>query len=121
MRKLGSIVGIGAISLLVAAVSGFGGQAIGAATAQKVTVGMSEFKFAVTPKTVKKNVPVTFALTNKGSTSHDFKIGGKKSPRLAAGKKGTLKVTFKKGGRYSYLCTVPGHAAAGMKGVLVVK
>jgi uncharacterized cupredoxin-like copper-binding protein len=26
-----------------------------------------------------------------------------------------------KKGRYSYLCTVPGHAAAGMKGVFTVR
>ena len=29
-------------------------------------------------------------------------------------------VTFKKKGAYPYLCTVPGHAAAGMKGVFTV-
>jgi uncharacterized cupredoxin-like copper-binding protein len=121
VRKIGSIVGLGTIAVLVAAVSAFGGQATGGATTQKVAVGMREFKFAVTPKTVKKNVPVAFALTNSGTTGHDFKIGGKKSLLVSAGKKGTLKVTFKKAGRYSYLCTLPGHAAAGMKGVLVVK
>ena len=121
MRKIVSIVALGALAALVATVSALGARATGSATAQKVTVGMREFKFAVSPKTVKKNVPVTFGLTNNGSTGHDFKIGGKKSPLVAASKKGTLKVTFKKAGRYSYLCTVPGHAAAGMKGVLVVK
>jgi uncharacterized cupredoxin-like copper-binding protein len=121
VRKIVSIVALGAMVALAATVSALGARATSAATAQKVTVGMSEFKFAVTPKTVKKNVPVTFALTNKGTTGHDFKIGGKKSPLVGASKKGTLKVTFKKAGRYSYLCTVPGHAAAGMKGVLVVK
>ena len=120
MRKIVSIVALAAVLTLAVAVSALGARSSGSAT-QKVTVGMSEFKFAVTPRTVKKNVPVTFALTNKGTTGHDFKIGGKKSPLVAAAKKGTLKVTFKKAGRYSYLCTVPGHAAAGMKGVLVVK
>jgi len=29
-------------------------------------------------------------------------------------------VTISKAGSYPYLCTVPGHAAAGMKGVLRV-
>ena len=121
MRKIVSVVGIGETAALVATVSALGAGTTGSATAQKVTVSMTEFKFSVTPKTVKKNDPVTFALTNKGTTGHDFKIGGKKSPLVAAAKKETLKVTFKKAGRYSYLCTVPGHAAAGMKGVLVVK
>ena len=32
----------------------------------------------------------------------------------------TLKYTFKTAGKYEYLCTVPGHAAGGMKGVLKV-
>lgn len=120
MRRIVSIVALGAVVALAVAVSAFGSRSSAAAT-QKVTVGMSEFKFAVTPKTVKKNVPVAFALTNKGTIGHDFKIGGKKSPVLAAGTKGTLKVTFKKAGRFSYLCTLPSHAAAGMRGVLVVK
>jgi uncharacterized cupredoxin-like copper-binding protein len=120
VRKIVSVVALGAVVALAVAVSAFGSRSSGAAT-QKVTVGMSEFKFAVTPKTVKKNVPVAFALTNKGTVKHNLKIGGKKSADLNPGKKATLTVTFKKPGRYAYLCTLPGHAAAGMKGVLVVK
>jgi plastocyanin len=88
---------------------------------QKVAVGMKEFAFAVTPKTVKKGVPVNFTVTNRGKIGHDFKIAGKKTPVLAAGGKKTLKVTFAKAGRYAYLCTLPSHAAAGMKGTLVVR
>jgi uncharacterized cupredoxin-like copper-binding protein len=53
--------------------------------------------------------------------SHDFKIAGKKTPLLAKGKSGTLRVTFAKAGRYAFLCTVPGHAAGGMKGILTVR
>jgi uncharacterized cupredoxin-like copper-binding protein len=30
-------------------------------------------------------------------------------------------VTFAKKGRYPYSCTVPGHAAAGMKGTFTVR
>jgi uncharacterized cupredoxin-like copper-binding protein len=40
---------------------------------------------------------------------------------LQPGKRARLFVTFKKKGNYSYLCTVPGHAAAGMKGVFAVR
>jgi uncharacterized cupredoxin-like copper-binding protein len=58
---------------------------------------------------------------NKGETVHDFKVNRKKTPIYDAGKGGTLKVTFTKRGKYPFLCTVPGHAASGMKGVLTVK
>jgi uncharacterized cupredoxin-like copper-binding protein len=39
---------------------------------------------------------------------------------IAGGKSATLTVTLKKGKKYPYLCTVPGHAAAGMKGTIKV-
>ena len=121
MSKIVLVVGLGAVAALAVAVSALGAGAAGSATPQRVTVAASEFKFVVAPKTVKKNAVITFAVTNKGTIGHDFKIGGKKSAVIAAGKKGTLKVTFKKAGRYPYLCTLPSHAAAGMKGVLTVK
>ena len=91
-----------------------------AADATTVTVKMSEFKFVLSRKTVPKG-STTFVVTNVGKLPHDFKIAGKKTPIYGAGKKGTLSVKFTKAGKFPYLCTVPGHAAAGMKGVLTVK
>ena len=64
---------------------------------------------------------VNFRVTNRGKLRHDFKIAGKKTAQLAPGKAATLRVTFKKAGKFAYLCTLPGHAAGGMKGVLTVK
>jgi uncharacterized cupredoxin-like copper-binding protein len=89
-----------------------------AATAATVTVTMKEFKFVLSKKTVPHGT-VTFRLVNKGKLDHDFKIAGKKSKLIKPGRSGKLIVTLKKG-RLAYLCTVPGHAAAGMKGKLSV-
>ena len=83
-----------------------------------VAVGMTEMKFTFSKKVVPAGT-VTLKLTNKGFLPHDIKIAGKKSPRIAAKKTGVLKVILKPG-KYAYLCTVPGHAAAGMKGTLTV-
>jgi len=88
------------------------------ATATKVLVAASEFKFVLSKKRVPRGT-VIFVVTNRGTAPHDFKIKGKKTPLLPAGKSATLKVVFPKG-KFPYLCTVPGHAAAGMKGVLTV-
>jgi uncharacterized cupredoxin-like copper-binding protein len=87
-------------------------------TTTKVTVTMKEFKFILS----KKSVPhgkVVFKLVNKGHLAHDFKIGTKKSSLVQPGKSGSLTVTLAKG-KHPYKCTVAGHAAAGMKGVLKV-
>lgn len=89
----------------------------------KVTVTMREFSFTLSKKTVARpagasSVTVVFTVINKGAIPHDFSFGtlGKKTPLISPGQRQTLKVTFKKKGRFAYLCTVPRHANAGMAG-----
>jgi uncharacterized cupredoxin-like copper-binding protein len=119
-RKGSALVVLIASLSLVAAVSAFGGSSSTDATTITVTLGKpSEFKITLSKKTIVKGV-TTFKVTNKGGISHDFKIAGKKTPSLKAGKAATLKATLK-AGKYPFLCTLPGHAAAGMKGTLTVK
>jgi len=85
-----------------------------AGTATTVTVKESEFKFVLSTKTARHGV-VVFKLVNKGKIAHDFKIAGKKSPKLAPGKSATLRVTLTKG-NHPYICTIDSHAKFGMKG-----
>jgi uncharacterized cupredoxin-like copper-binding protein len=89
------------------------------ATASSVTVTATEFKFKLS-KTSVPHGAVTFTVVNKGKLPHDFKIAGKKTPLLKPGKSAKLSVTLK-AGKNAYLCTVAGHAAAGMKGVVTGK
>jgi uncharacterized cupredoxin-like copper-binding protein len=90
------------------------------ATTVTVTAGSpTEFKFKLSTASVKAGA-VTFKVTNKGTLPHDFKIAGKTTPLLQSGKSATLKVTIKKG-KNAYMCTVSGHAAAGMKGTVTGK
>lgn len=92
-----------------------------AATTVTVTAGKpSELRFTLSKKTVPVGA-VTFKVANRGATQHDFKIAGKKTRLLSAGQSAMLNVTFNRAGRYPYLCTVPGHAAGGMKGTLTVR
>jgi uncharacterized cupredoxin-like copper-binding protein len=89
------------------------------ATTVTVTAGKpSEFHFTLSKKSGKAGA-YTFKVTNKGTLPHDFKIGGKKTKLLTPGQSASLTVTLKKGS-YPYLCTVTGHAAAGMKGTFKV-
>jgi len=121
-RKGSVLVVLLALAALVAAVSAFAGAARQSATTTvAVTAGKpSEFKFTLSKKAIRKGTAV-FKVVNRGMIAHDFKIAGKKTPALKPGKTATLKVVFKKAGKFPYLCVLPGHAAAGMKGVLVVK
>jgi uncharacterized cupredoxin-like copper-binding protein len=90
------------------------------ATTVKVTAGKpGEFHITLS-KTKVPHGKVTFTVANKGNLPHDFKIAGKKTKLIQPGKSAKLVVTFAKKGKYPYLCTVAGHAAAGMKGKLTV-
>ncbi len=76
---------------------------------------------------------VVFKVTNAGKIAHTFKIctkpttaapnacvgAGKVTKLLQSGKSQTITVKLKKG-TYEYICTFPGHAAAGMKGLIGV-
>jgi uncharacterized cupredoxin-like copper-binding protein len=113
------------VSLLVAALVAVVGIVAGPSLAARshsagtaVTVTATEFHFKLS-KTSVPHGTVTFTLKNAGKLGHDFKIGGKKTPVVAPGKSAKLTVTLK-AGKQAYTCTVPGHAAAGMKGTLKV-
>jgi len=115
MKRIMLALGVALAALVVAAPAGANSSAAQATT---VTVTMKEFKFTLSKAKVPHGT-VTFKLVNKGSVAHDFKIAGKKSKLIQPGKSGKLVVTLKKG-KLPYICTVPGHAAAGMKGKLTV-
>ena len=119
--RMGSVVVVVALAALVSAVSALGGAAGGTATTVAVTAGKpTEFRFTLSKRTVAKGALI-FKVTNRGTVRHDFRVAGKKTVALAPGKAATLRVTIRKAGKYAYMCTLPGHAAAGMKGILTVR
>jgi len=113
-------LGLVATGVLVWALPATAHRSAAKATVVTVTAGKpSEFRFTLSLKTVKHGT-VTFKVTSKGGLPHDFKINGKKTRLLSQGQSQNLTVSFAKAGKYPYLCTVSGHAAAGMKGTLTV-
>jgi uncharacterized cupredoxin-like copper-binding protein len=113
-------VALAAAALVTGLTSALPATGAGRVSAVTVTAGKpAEFHFGLTKKTVPKGT-VTFLVVNKGNVPHDFKINGHKTKLLTPGQAQTLKVTFLKTGKYPFLCTVTGHAAAGMKGTFTV-
>jgi uncharacterized cupredoxin-like copper-binding protein len=107
------------------AMTGKPGQASAAATPSSaaqatatVDVAATEFKFTLSKLSVPHGT-IAFVVVNRGKIAHDFSIDGKTTPLIPPGKSATLTVTLG-AGKLPYLCTVPGHSAAGMKGTLTV-
>ena len=76
---------------------------------------------------------IVFEVTNRGSIPHDFRVctarnkpladscdAGTGTRMISPGQSKTLRIGILRRGTYEYLCTVSGHASAGMKGTLKV-
>jgi len=114
MKRIVSLVAVFAVAAAtVFAVVAYAGSKQATVTTVKVTI--KNFRFTLSKHSAVHG-KVKFVVTNKDSTRHDFKIAGKKTPLLGKNQSKPLTVTLAKGKKYTYICTVLGHAAAGMKG-----
>jgi uncharacterized cupredoxin-like copper-binding protein len=131
--RLLTTAALGACIALIAAIPAFASSSKTVTTAVNVSLSKSnEFHFLLSKSTVPHGV-VKFTFTNNGNLPHDFKVcssnkggtatacTGKSTPMITPGNKATLTVSLTKAGKYEYLCTVSGHAAAGMNGLVTVK
>jgi len=136
-----------AVAVIAAVVAGFAPAAHQRTTAAQarakphavpttitVTAGKpSELAFKLSKSSMVKAGSITFKVTNQGVAFHNFRIcskpvasaslvknacAGKTTKLLHHGDSTTLTVKISKTGKYEFLCTVSGHAAAGMKGLI---
>jgi len=121
ISSLSALVAVALASLALVQLASARGDRPTAGATTTVTVKGGEFFFRLSTKSIARPGKVTFVFKNVGHILHDFKINGKKTPLISPGKTTRLIVTFKKKAKYSYLCTVPGHAAAGMRGTFTVR
>jgi|GEM_PF-1287326 plastocyanin len=90
--------------------------------ADELRIVSKEFGFSVSPTRVVAGRPVTIILDNShGETEHQL-VFPALGPRLfaKAGDVAKQVYTFKRPGEYEFVCDLPGHLEAGMKGKLTV-
>ena len=94
----------------------------------EITVTATDLKF--TPPTLQAKVgqKVKIVLENKGVIEHDISFPTLKADKPAnslkavakPGQSATIEFTPTAAGTYEYICTIPGHKEAGMKGTINV-
>jgi glucose/arabinose dehydrogenase len=122
LRRVGVLAGV-----LVLGAAGFGaGTSLATGKAKPkprpataVHVVARDFTYVLTRMAVPVG-RVRFTVVNRGAVAHDFAIAGRKTRLLEPGRSAVLVVAFARAGRFPFRCTVPGHAALGMKGTLTV-
>ncbi len=85
-----------------------------------VRVDAKDFSFTLSRRSVPAGSTVHFVVRNRGGVPHDFVIKGKRTRLLPPDRSQTLTLVFPRKGTVRYLCSVPGHARLGMKGVFGV-
>lgn len=103
-----------------------GQNAAGTTGGAKTEIRAVEFAFE--PKEIGVRAgDVTFSVTNAGNVEHNFVIEAAAGATVAQipniSTKRTLEVTAKglKPGKYTMVCTLPGHKDAGMLGTITVQ
>jgi uncharacterized cupredoxin-like copper-binding protein len=125
---------LAAVALVSAGVS-YGAPSRATVTRTKIVVTTgkpSEFRFKLSRTSAPHGILV-FDIANAGILPHDFELcerpmtstvpntcTGKVSKTISPGQETVMTDTVTARGTYLYLCTIPGHAAAGMKGQLKV-
>jgi quinohemoprotein ethanol dehydrogenase len=90
-----------------------------ARTTTNIDVSMTEYTFKLSAS----HSPVgrvAFRVKNDGLSPHNFAIAGQQTAELAPGASQTIIVNFTSPGPQPYLCTLPGHADAGMQGTFTI-
>jgi nitrite reductase (NO-forming) len=86
-----------------------------------VSITATEFTFSPNSLQVPAGQKVTFTLQNNGVVEHDLTISGTGfSLPARAGQASTGEFTFDRPGILQFICSIPGHQDAGMKGTLTV-
>jgi glucose/arabinose dehydrogenase/plastocyanin len=83
---------------------------------------MVDIAFEPTQLTIAADTDVEIQLTNNGALPHNFAVPseGIQSEDFSSGASGSITVNLP-AGTYEFICSVPGHAAAGMIGTLTVE
>ncbi len=90
---------------------------------QTIRVRATEFRFEPSTINVKAGQKVRLVLENAGRIVHNLTIKelGVKTATIRGGSTYTLEFTPQRSGRFTFVCSLRGHAERGMIGAIVVE
>lgn len=139
-KKIVVLLAVLAMALLMAACGGGDGSGSETTAPEPVSLsfaGLDEFRYDPESASVPSGAQVTVNFTNEGALEHDWMLVADgtdvntltaedalmpeaHSGILPAGESNTFTFTAPAAGTYQIVCTVPGHAPAGMVGAFTV-
>lgn len=128
MKLIAGLVALGLALLLAVSLGILGGGREGNDSSTSVEIIMEDLRFTPNQLSVKAGVPLMVRLVNRGLERHDLNFPSLHMPGLegvesilAPGETRTVTLQFDQPGEHTFICTLPGHAAAGMTGAVIVR
>lgn len=128
MKVIAGLMVLGLAVVIVVAVgiaSRGGGDDASPGSAEIV---LEDLRFTPNRLEAKVGVPLTVRLTNRGTERHDLNFPSFHMPGLEGvesilepGETRTIRLQFDTPGTHTFICSLPGHAAAGMTGAVFVR
>jgi plastocyanin len=98
------------------------------ATDRSAAIVFEDLRFVPNGLNAKVGVPLRVTLTNRGTERHDLNFPALHMPGLQGvesilepGETRSITLQFDTPGTHSFICSLPGHAAAGMTGAVTVR
>lgn len=121
------LVALAAATIVVAGIAMLAELPSSPADPRSAAIVLSDLQFVPDRLDAKVGVPLTVRLTNKGTERHDLDFDSLHMPGLAGvesilepGETRTITVEFDQPGSHTFICSLAGHAAAGMTGAVYV-
>lgn len=118
-RRYAVVIATALVAAIIASCALAGVAASSHTSASTIRITGGEFFFKPNMPSARRG-KITLVFKNVGHVAHDLRIAGKQTPMIAPGKTATLVLRLMKPGNYPFVCTVPGHAQAGMRGRLKI-
>ena len=126
MKKIGcfGLIAIVAIGLIAFA----NRQGGSGATDRAASIVFEDLRFVPNSLNATVGVPLRVTLTNRGTERHDLNFPALHMPGLQGvesilepGETRSITLQFDTPGTHTFICSLPGHAAAGMTGAVTVR
>jgi len=124
------IAGLATLAVVVVLIAAFGALTRGTGndpSTGSVQIVMEDLRFTPNQLNATVGVPLRLRVTNRGTERHDLNFPSLHMPGLEGvqaivepGETRSVTLRFDQPGTHTFICSLPGHAAAGMTGAVIV-
>lgn len=127
MKLITGLIALG-LAVLIAVAIGISSRGSGGGSADTAEIVFEDLRFVPNQLNAEVGVPLKVRLTNRGLERHDLNFPALHMPGLEGvesilepGETRTITLEFDQPGTHTFICSLPGHAAAGMTGAVFVR